>query len=75
MTSEQLKDLEDKLWQAADKLRVDSGLKASEYATPILGLIFLRFVTLQPHCTRIKSRTGSSERKPYAKKGIGDCHI
>lgn len=47
MTSEQLKDLEDKLWQAADKLRVDSGLKASEYATPILGLIFLRFASLR----------------------------
>ncbi len=47
MTSEQLKDLENKLWQAADKLRVDSGLKASEYATPILGLIFLRFASLR----------------------------
>lgn len=47
MTSEQLKDLEDNLWMAADKLRVDSGLKASEYATPILGLIFLRFASIR----------------------------
>ncbi len=47
MTSEQLKELEDRLWQAADKLRVDSGLKASEYATPILGLIFLRFESIR----------------------------
>lgn len=47
MTSEQLKQLEDRLWQAADKLRVDSGLKASEYATPILGLIFLRFASIR----------------------------
>ncbi|MBN9382739.1 MAG: N-6 DNA methylase [Chitinophagaceae bacterium] len=47
MTAEQLKELEDRLWQAADKLRVDSGLKASEYATPILGLIFLRFASLR----------------------------
>jgi type I restriction enzyme M protein len=47
MTAEQLKELEDKLWQAADKLRVDSGLKASEYATPILGLIFLRFASIR----------------------------
>lgn len=31
MTAEQLKELEDRLWEAADKLRVDSGLKASEY--------------------------------------------
>lgn len=47
MTSEQLKKLEDDLWHAADKLRVDSGLKASEYATPILGLIFLRFASIR----------------------------
>jgi type I restriction enzyme M protein len=47
MTSEQLKNLEDNLWKAADKLRVDSGLKASEYATPILGLIFLRFASIR----------------------------
>ncbi len=53
MTSEQLKDLEDKLWSAADKLRVDSGLKASEYATPILGLIFLRFASIRYN--RVKS--------------------
>ncbi|MCD0489965.1 type I restriction-modification system subunit M [Pedobacter sp. MC2016-14] len=47
MTVEQLKALEDRLWEAADKLRVDSGLKASEYATPILGLIFLRFASIR----------------------------
>ena len=47
MTPEQLKQLEDNLWSAADKLRVDSGLKASEYATPILGLIFLRFASIK----------------------------
>ncbi len=47
MNAEQLKLLEDSLWKAADKLRVDSGLKASEYATPILGLIFLRFASIR----------------------------
>jgi type I restriction enzyme M protein len=47
MTAEQLKQLEDNLWSAADKLRVDSGLKASEYSTPILGLIFLRFASIR----------------------------
>ncbi len=47
MTADQLKELENTLWQAADKLRVDSGLKASEYATPILGLIFLRFASIR----------------------------
>ncbi len=47
MNSEQLKDLENSLWKAADKLRADSGLKASEYSTPILGLIFLRFASIR----------------------------
>ena len=39
--------LEEQLWSAADKLRADSGLKASQYATPVLGLIFLRFVSIK----------------------------
>jgi type I restriction enzyme M protein len=47
MTAEQLKELEGNLWKAADKLRADSGLKASEYSTPILGLIFLRFASIR----------------------------
>lgn len=47
MTKEQLKELEEKLWKAADKLRADSDLKASEYSTPILGLIFLRFASIR----------------------------
>ncbi|CQR75018.1 putative type I restriction enzymeP M protein [Sporomusa ovata DSM 2662] len=43
MTNAELKNLKDTLWLSADTLRADSGLKSSEYATPILGLIFLRF--------------------------------
>lgn len=43
MTNSEIKNLKDTLWQSADTLRADSGLKSSEYATPILGLIFLRF--------------------------------
>lgn len=47
MTAEQLKELEDKLWHAADKLRADSELRASQYSTPVLGLIFLRFASIK----------------------------
>ncbi len=43
MNKEQLKKLEDDLWRAADSLRANSDLKASEYSTPVLGLIFLKF--------------------------------
>ena len=38
-----LRELQSKLWEAADRLRANSGLKASEYASPVLGLIFLRY--------------------------------
>ena len=43
MTKEQLKQLERDLWDAADSLRANSDLRSSEYSTPVLGLIFLRF--------------------------------
>jgi type I restriction enzyme M protein len=36
-------DIETRLWNAADELRANSNLKASEYSVPVLGLIFLRF--------------------------------
>ncbi|TQD38829.1 type I restriction-modification system subunit M [Haloflavibacter putidus] len=42
MTKEQLKQLEDRLWKAADDLRANSKLTATEYSFPVLGLIFLR---------------------------------
>ncbi|WP_420625596.1 type I restriction-modification system subunit M [Candidatus Poriferisodalis sp.] len=38
-----LGELQRKLWETADQLRANSGLKASEYASPVLGLIFLRY--------------------------------
>ncbi len=43
MTNQQLKELEDKLWDSANALRAHGGLKASDYAVPVLGLIFLKF--------------------------------
>lgn len=43
MNRDQIKQLENDLWSAADKLRANSDLKASEYSTPVLGLIFLKF--------------------------------
>lgn len=43
--AEDLKQLEEKLWAAADKLRSESGLKSTQYSTPLLGLIFLRFAS------------------------------
>jgi type I restriction enzyme M protein len=42
MTGEQLKALEGRLWKAADQLRANSKLTATEYSFPVLGIIFLR---------------------------------
>ena len=43
MTKEQIKQLEADLWKSADTLRANSDLKSTEYSTPVLGLIFLKF--------------------------------
>lgn len=43
MTEQDLRDLEKELWEAADELRANSKLTASEYKDPLLGLILLRF--------------------------------
>ena len=45
MDYQEQKLLEDDLWEAADQLRANSKLTASEYSMPVLGLIFLRHAT------------------------------
>ena len=40
-----LNNLEANLWEAADQLRANSKLTASEYSMPVLDLIFLRHAT------------------------------
>ena len=56
MNRDQLKKLEKDLWAAADKLRANSDLKASEYSTPVLGLM---------PCRRSKARASSSRAKDH----------
>lgn len=38
-----IRDLNNRLWEAADQLRANSKLRSSEYGPPVLGLIFLRY--------------------------------
>jgi len=40
-------DFEKQLWDAADQLWTNTSLKPSEYATPVLALIFLRYADLR----------------------------
>jgi len=42
-----IKELEDRLWEAADQLRANSHLKSYEYSIPVLGLLFLRFADVK----------------------------
>lgn len=41
------KQLQEKLWAAAEQLRANSSLKLNEISEPILGLIFLKFADLR----------------------------
>ncbi len=66
-----LAELENRLWDAADELRANSGLKASEYGTPVLGLIFLRFADAKFEAAREQIEAKASARR---KIGPSDYH-
>lgn len=56
--------LEKRLWDTADQFRANSGLKASEYSGPILGIIFLRFAEVRFAAQRAKlEKMGTSSRR------------
>lgn len=58
-----LAELEGRLWAAADELRANSGLKASEYGSPVLGLIFLRFADARFEAARARIEAKASARR------------
>jgi type I restriction enzyme M protein len=58
-----LAELEKRLWEAADELRANSGLKSSEYASPVLGLIFLRFADARFEAARPRIEAKGSKRR------------
>ncbi|NLB80080.1 MAG: N-6 DNA methylase, partial [Clostridiaceae bacterium] len=67
------------LWATADQLRANSGLKSTEYAEPILGLIFLHFaeVKYSKFETDIKAEyeknKGTRMERPIHKIAIEKC--
>ena len=79
MTKAQLKKLEADLWRAADTLRANSDLKASEYAIPVLGIIFLRFAdnNYRRHEAAILAEyqklQGTRREKPISDIAIEKC--
>ncbi len=79
MNIQQLKQLEDDLWSAADNLRANSDLKASEYSTPVLGLIFLKFADInyrrheQAILEEHQKLQGSRREKPLHEIALAKC--
>lgn len=59
-----IETLEKKLWEGADDLRANSGLKSQEYSTPVLGLIFLRFAD-----ARFALRRAALEKAATGRRG------
>jgi type I restriction enzyme M protein len=57
--------LERRLWDAADELRANSKLKASEYSVPVLGLIFLKFADNRFAAVQqeLKAKAAKSKRR------------
>jgi len=79
MNAQELKQLEDDLWRSADTMRANSDLKSSEYSTPVLGLIFLKFAdnkyrqnekAIMEEYTKLK---GTRREKPVSEIAIEKC--
>lgn len=79
MIPEQLKQLEINLWKSTDDLRANSDLKSNEYATPVLGLIFLKFADNQYRQyeaeiqQEYESLKGGRREKPIADIALEKC--
>lgn len=79
MRPEDLKVLETQLWKSADDLRANSDLAPSEYDTPVLGLIFLKFADgkFKQHLPQIeaeyKKLKGGRREKPIEDIALELC--
>ena len=79
MTTADLKQLEADLWRSADTLRANSDLKSTEYSTPVLGLIFLKFADnkYRQHEKAIIAEyaklKGTRREKPLSEIAIEKC--
>ncbi len=79
MTDAQIQELERKLWKTADDLRQGAGIKASQYAQPIFGLIFLRFADNKYRkieaeiVAEYNKRKGTLRARPLKKIAIKTC--
>ena len=79
MTDLEIKQLENNLWTAADKMRASAHLAANKYGQPILGIIFLRYADIlyKQHKTEIDEEynrhKGKRTEKTYKEISIEKC--
>lgn len=79
MTRDDLKNLEATLWHSADTLRANSDLKSTEYSTPVLGLIFLKFadnkysLNEKEILKEYKKLKGTRREKPISEIAVETC--
>lgn len=79
MNLNELKQLEDQLWSAADSLRANTDLKPNEYSTPVLGLIFLKFAdnkygaAEEAILKEFNELKGTRREKPLSEIAIKHC--
>lgn len=79
MTSDDLKQLQATLWKSADDLRANSDLRSSEYSTPVMGLIFLKFADNKYRqveaeiLAEYEQLKGTRREKPLHKIAIEKC--
>jgi type I restriction enzyme M protein len=59
-------DIASRLWETADQLRANSDLKAGEYSTPVMGLIFLKYA--DNRFTEVEAKMAG---RATGRKGIG----
>jgi type I restriction-modification system DNA methylase subunit len=64
MNTNHRKQLQEKLWAAAEQLRANGSLKLNEISEPILGLIFLKFADVR--FKRVKKNIVEQQSATYS---------
>jgi type I restriction enzyme M protein len=70
MQGKQLRKLEAELWRAADQIRANSKLTASEYSMPVLGLIFLRLAYYRFQKVKVEVEKGLPSHPQRGKRAL-----
>ena len=70
-----IREIENRLWSAADQLWANTGLRPSQFSTPVLGLIFLRyaekrFVDMQAALKKGGIDPKKADKYDYQERGV-----